>query len=187
MPVVAPAGPVAAAVTGPSVCPGRLSSDRERPHDLVMPPREGVLERDRTCWGFPCKAGTRIDPVWRSGTLAHDFAYRGVVLPEGSTFFVDDPLDVAHVTLARATSVHGRRVAGGSTLELAPLPPPLAVVYTLVLLPLYPLFAWRRRLLSRGTRIDRDAPGNVTKAKIIDVDVALYTHRPDIARRVASL
>jgi hypothetical protein len=79
-----------------------------------------------------------------SSTLAEDIVVRGITIPAGSTFHDDEPFDDRVFSLARATVVHGVSVTAGSTLEVAPFPPPVAAVFSLLLLPLYPWFVWRR-------------------------------------------
>lgn len=79
-----------------------------------------------------------------SGILAADLVLRGVTIPAGSTFQDAEPFDDRVYSLARATIVHGVQVTAGSTLEVAPFPPPLSSCFSLLLVPLYPWFAWHR-------------------------------------------
>ncbi|MBX3190070.1 MAG: hypothetical protein KF819_23795 [Labilithrix sp.] len=76
-------------------------------------------------------------------TLESDIVVRGVTIPAGSTFHDEEPFDHRIFVLSRSTVVHGARVAKGGTLEVWPFPPPVSVVVSALLLPLYPWFAWR--------------------------------------------
>jgi len=79
-----------------------------------------------------------------SESLTADLVIRGVTIPAGSTFHDAEPFGDRVFSLARATIVHGVDVTAGSTLEVAPFPPPLSACFSLLLVPLYPWFAWHR-------------------------------------------
>jgi hypothetical protein len=52
-----------------------------------------TLRRDEKHFGFWCAAGTEVDRFERSGTLARNQLFRGVLLPRGSRFWHDVDFD----------------------------------------------------------------------------------------------
>lgn len=79
-----------------------------------------TLQRDEKQFGFWCAAGTELDMFERSGTLARNQLFRGVLLPKGSRFWHDVDFDYLTVESNGPIRTGGHLFGDETRIEFSP-------------------------------------------------------------------